>query len=262
MRTHSTHGFHQDLGWPELSDDFNTYHPTSVLETGNDILFFWVARMILMSTYLLGTVPFKTVYLHGMVLDKNGKKMSKSNPATAIDPVETVQKYGADALRMSMIVSVGPGQPTTLSEEKIRAYSKFANKIWNATRFVLEQTNELDWNKTPTYDAEDQQSIDELHAFIQEITKEMEEYKFYLVSEKLYHYFWDTFASGIIERSKLKITESNSESAQWVLVTHLQVLLKALHPFMPFITEEIWSMLKDKTNNEKLLIIESWPISQ
>ena len=250
------------LGWPELSDDFNTYHPTSVLETGNDILFFWVARMILMSTYLLGTVPFKTVYLHGMVLDKNGKKMSKSNPATAIDPVETVQKYGADALRMSMIVSVGPGQPTTLSEEKIRAYSKFANKIWNATRFVLEQTNELDWNKTPTYDAEDQQSIDELHAFIQEITKEMEEYKFYLVSEKLYHYFWDTFASGIIERSKLKITESNSESAQWVLVTHLQVLLKALHPFMPFITEEIWSMLKDKTNNEKLLIIESWPISQ
>ena len=250
------------LGWPELSDDFKTYHPTSVLETGNDILFFWVARMILMSTYLLGTVPFKTVYLHGMVLDKNGKKMSKSNPATAIDPVETVQKYGADALRMSMIVSVGPGQPTTLSEEKIRAYSKFANKIWNATRFVLEQTNELDWNKTPTYDAEDQQSIDELHAFIQEITKEMEEYKFYLVSEKLYHYFWDTFASGIIERSKLKITESNSESAQWVLVTHLQVLLKALHPFMPFITEEIWSMLKDKTNNEKLLIIESWPISQ
>lgn len=250
------------LGWPELSDDFNTYHPTSVLETGNDILFFWVARMILMSTYLLGTVPFKTVYLHGMVLDKNGKKMSKSNPATAIDPVETVQKYGADALRMSMIVSVGPGQPTTLSEEKIRAYSKFANKIWNATRFVLEQTNELDWNKTPTYDAEDQQSIHELHVFIQEITKEMEEYKFYLVSEKLYHYFWDTFASGIIERSKLKITESNSESAQWVLVTHLQVLLKALHPFMPFITEEIWSMLKDKTNNEKLLIIESWPISQ
>ena len=250
------------LGWPELSDDFNTYHPTSVLETGNDILFFWVARMILMSTYLLGTVPFKTVYLHGMVLDKNGKKMSKSNPATAIDPVETVQKYGADTLRMSMIVSVGPGQPTTLSEEKIRAYSKFANKIWNATRFVLEQTSELDWNGTPVYDTEDQQSVDELNAFIKEITKEMEEYKFYLVSEKLYHYFWDTFASGIIERSKLKITESNSESAQWVLVTHLQVLLKALHPFMPFITEEIWSMLKDKTNNEKLLIIESWPISQ
>jgi valyl-tRNA synthetase len=253
------------LGWPEETPDFKTYHPTSVLETGNDILFFWVARMILMSTYLLGTTPFKTVYLHGMVLDKNGKKMSKSNPATAIDPVETVEKYGADALRMSMIVSVGPGQPTTLSEEKIRAYSKFANKIWNATRFVMEQTHDLDPNSTPTYDDEDQQSIDDLHSFIKEITKEMEEYKFYLVSEKLYHYFWDTFASTIIERSKIKIAETNSESAKWVLYTHLTILIKALHPFMPFITEEIWGTIpqsKDKTNNKKLLIIESWPTYQ
>ncbi|HQV64824.1 MAG TPA: class I tRNA ligase family protein [Candidatus Paceibacterota bacterium] len=253
------------LGWPEETSDFKTYHPTSVLETGNDIIFFWVARMILMSTYLLGATPFKTVYLHGMVLDKNGKKMSKSNPATAIDPVETVEKYGADALRMSMIVSVGPGQPTTLSEEKIRAYSKFANKIWNATRFVMEQTHDLDLNSIPVYDTEDQQSIDDLQAFIKEITKEMEEYKFYLVSEKLYHYFWDTFASTIIERSKIKIAQTNSDSAKWVLVTHLQTLLKALHPFMPFITEEIWSIIphsEKETNDKKLLIIESWPTYQ
>jgi valyl-tRNA synthetase len=249
------------LGWPEQTADLKTYHPTSVIETGNDILFFWIARMILMSTYLLGEIPFKTVYLHGMVLDKNGKKMSKSNPATAIDPVETVTKFGADALRMSMIVSVGPGQSTTLSEEKIKAYSKFANKIWNATRFVMEQTHDLDLSQTPQYDNEDQQSINELNAFIKEITKEMDEFKYYLVSEKLYHYFWDTFASNILERSKTKIAENGNVSAKWTLYIHLVTLLKALHPFMPFITEEIWSMLPMQTNERKLLIIESWPTS-
>jgi valyl-tRNA synthetase len=251
------------LGWPEQTNDLKTYHPTSVLETGNDILFFWVARMILMSKYLLNENPFKTVYLHGMVLDKNGKKMSKSNPATAIDPLETVNKFGADALRMSMIVSVGPGQPTTLTEDKIKAYSKFANKIWNATRFVMEQTYELDLNSTPEYDTEDQQSIDELHAFIKEITTEIEEFKFYLVSEKLYHYFWHTFADIIIERSKKKITENNnSTSAQWVLHTHLVTLIKALHPFMPFITEEIWSMIpktEHGTKNRDILMVSVWP---
>ncbi len=252
------------LGWPEHTSDLKTYHPTSVLETGNDIIFFWVARMILMSRYLLDEVPFKTVYLHGMVLDKNGKKMSKSNPATAIDPLETIAKHGADALRMSMIVGVGPGQPTTMTEEKIKAYSKFANKIWNATRFVMEQTYDLDLDQKPEYDTEDRQSIDALNAFITEITKEMSEYKFYLVSEKLYHYFWDTFASNILERSKVKIAEHrNKVSAQWTLRTHLVTLIKVLHPFMPFITEEIWSMLyteKDKTKSQKLLIIESWPV--
>jgi valyl-tRNA synthetase len=252
------------LGWPEETPDFKTYHPTSVLETGNDIIFFWVARMILMSTYILGEIPFKTVYLHGMVLDKNGKKMSKSNPATAIDPLETINTHGADALRMSMIVSVGPGQSTSLSEEKIRAYSKFANKIWNATRFVMEQTHDLDLSTKPEYDPEDQQSISEINAFIKEITKEMDEFKYYLVSEKLYHYFWDTFASNILERSKTKIAESNSISAKWTLYTHLIILIKALHPFMPFITEEIWSLLPkptSETKQQKLLIIESWPMS-
>lgn len=251
------------LGWPEQTTDFAAYHPTSVLETGNDILFFWVARMILMSTYLLGEVPFKTVYLHGMVLDKNGKKMSKSNPATAIDPLETIQKYGADALRMSMIVSVGPGQSTTLSEEKIRAYSKFANKIWNASRFVLENISDLDMTASPEFDNEDQQSIDELNAFLAEITKEMNEFKYYLVSEKLYHYFWHTFADIVIERCKKKIQDSNSISAKWVLYIQLVTLIKALHPFMPFITEELWKYIPDQktlaTNDKKLLIIESWP---
>ncbi len=249
------------LGWPEQTNDLKTYHPTSVLETGNDILFFWVARMVLMSKYLLNTIPFKTVYLHGMVRDEKGRKMSKSL-GNIVNPVDLIDKYGTDALRMAMIVSVGPGNDSNLGEEKIKAYSKFANKIWNATRFVLEQTNDLDLNSTPEYDAEDQQSIDELNAFIKEITPEMQDYKFYLVSEKLYHYMWDTFASVIIERSKIKIADTNSISAKWVLYTHLTILIKALHPFMPFITEEIWSTIPMQTNDKKLLIIESWPTSQ
>lgn len=249
------------LGWPEQTNDLQTYHPTSVLETGNDILFFWVARMVLMSKYLLNTIPFKTVYLHGMVRDEKGRKMSKSL-GNIVNPVDLIDKYGTDALRMAMIVSVGPGNDSNLGEEKIKAYSKFANKIWNATRFVMEQTNDLDLNSTPEYDAEDRQSINELNSFIKEITPEMQDYKFYLVSEKLYHYMWDTFASIIIERSKIKITETNSISAKWVLYTHLTTLIKALHPFMPFITEEIWSTIPMQTNDKKLLIIESWPTSQ
>lgn len=265
------------LGWPEKTTDLQNYHPTSVLETGNDILFFWVARMVLMSKYLLNDIPFKTVYLHGMVRDEKGRKMSKSL-GNIVNPVDLIEKYGTDALRMAMIVSVGPGSDSNLGEEKIKAYSKFANKIWNVTRFVLEQTNDLDLGSTPTYDTEDQQSIDDLNAFIKEITPEMEDFKFYLVSEKLYHYMWDTFASTILERSKVKIGAQNAsynetsktvtdrlfskKSAQWTLYTHLVLLVKALHPFMPFITEEIWNMIPMQTNDKKLLIIESWPTSQ
>jgi valyl-tRNA synthetase len=210
--------------------------------------------------YLVGEVPFKDIYLHGMVLDKNGKKMSKSK-GNVISPVEVAETYGIDALRMALTIGTPPGADTSLSLEKINGYKKFANKIWNATRFVLENISTLDFDEMPEYDAEDQQSIDELHAFLKEITKEMEEYKFYIVSEKLYHYFWHTFADIIIERSKKKIAEG-STSAAWALYTHLNLLLKALHPFMPFITEEIWSILPEATDAKKLLMIESWPISE
>jgi valyl-tRNA synthetase len=218
-----------------------------------------------------------------MVLDKNGKKMSKSK-GNVISPVDVAQEYGIDALRMALVIGTPAGADTALSLEKINGYKKFANKIWNATRFVMEQTHDLDLSQTPQYDGEDQQSIDELNLFIKEITKEMDEFKYYLVSEKLYHYFWDTFASNILERSKTKIADnedqtasaaiaSASQSAKWTLHTHLVTLLKALHPFMPFITEEIWGILNDAillrsssfegrgTNPAKLLIIESWPTS-
>ncbi|MCF7831664.1 MAG: class I tRNA ligase family protein [Candidatus Pacebacteria bacterium] len=239
------------LGWPENTNDLKIYHPTSILETGHDIIFFWVARMILMSTYLLGEIPFKTVYMHGMVLDKNGKKMSKSNPETAIDPLLTIEKYGADALRMAMIVGVGPGQDVTLSEDKIKAYSKFANKIWNATRFVLEQTNADDLQTKPVLDQEHAEYINQWNTLSTEITKEMDEFRYYLVSEKLYHFFWHTFADIVIEKCKSDMNDSARYTLRYLL--HRQLI--TLHPFMPFITEEIWSSLYPDGD---LLMITPW----
>jgi valyl-tRNA synthetase len=250
------------LGWPDETDDFLNYHPTNLLETGYDIIFFWVARMILMSTYLLGEIPFKTVYLHGLVRDAKGKKISKSL-GNATDPVEMIEKYGADAVRMSLLVGVGPGSDSNFSEDKVRAYKKFANKIWNATRFVLEQTSDSDVEKPAQISAQDQTSIDEFHALIEEITKEIEEYKLYLVSEKLYHYFWHTFADIIIEDCKKRIQTPTSDqdmrSAKYLLRYLLVNQLKVIHPFMPFITEEIWQTIhKDNT----MLIVTKWPTNQ
>ncbi len=248
------------LGWPEITEDFKTYHPTAVLETGYDILPFWVARMILMSTYLLNDIPFKTVYFHGLVRDEKGRKMSKSL-GNIVDPITLIDKHGTDALRMAMIVGVGPGNDSNLGEDKIKAYSKFANKLWNITRFVLENTQEIDRENLPALDTEDQQTADELDALLKEITGEMNEYKFYLVTEKLYHYSWHTFADVIIERSKAKIAEKrNSESAQRILIEILPKLLRALHPFMPFVTEELWSLIPEGKNG-RMLIVEKWPCS-
>jgi valyl-tRNA synthetase len=245
---------------PRPGSDLATYHPTSVLETGHDILPFWVARMILMSKYLLGEIPFKTAYLHGMVLDKHGKKMSKSNPETAVDPLITIEKYGADALRMAMLVGVGPGSDNNLGEDKIKAYSKFSNKIWNMARFTLE--NIENYNPTEKIEIllEHKKHIEELDNLISEITKEMEEYKFYLVAEKLYHYVWHTLADKIIEELKPQLKGENidqKKSAQATIYYLLSNSIKLLHPFMPFITEEIWSVLDKK--DDTLLIVNKWP---
>jgi valyl-tRNA synthetase len=254
------------LGWPEKTNDLATYHPTTVLETGHDILFFWIARMILMSQYLLGEIPFKNVYLHGMVRTADGKKMSKSLGEKAIDPLDIIEKYGNDALRMAMIMGNTPGTDLKLDENNIKGYAKFANKIWNATRFVLDNTKDLNLNEEIEFTEEDKQSDTELKNLITEITKEMDEYKFYIVAEKLYHYFWHTFADVIIERSKKKILENTNpqevQSAKKVLYTQLIVLLKALHPFMPFVTEEIWGILNSRiqNNTKTLLMVEKWPL--
>lgn len=252
------------LGYPD-GEDMKHYYPTQLMETGTELIFKWIPRMLMFGKYLTGMVPFKDIYLHGMVLDKNGKKMSKSK-GNVISPIEVAEAYGIDALRMALIIGTPAGADTALSLEKINGYKKFANKIWNASRFVLEKISDLDITTTPLLDAEDQQSLKELNDMVAIITKEMNEYKFSLAGEKVYHYFWDTFANHIIERSKTKImnpdtTPAEKVSAQWALYLHLTILLKTLHPFMPFVTEEIWSMIPqaDETKSKKLLIIESWP---
>lgn len=249
------------LGWPEETKDLKTFHPTNVIETGHDLIFFWIARMILMSQYILGEIPFKTIYFHGMVRTADGKKMSKSLGEKAIDPLTIIEKYGNDPLRIAMIVGNTPGNDLKLDENDIRGYGKFANKIWNATRFVLEQTSSLDKEKInlELLDDEDKKSHEELENLILEITREMNEYRFSIVADKIYHYFWHTFADILIERSKEKIkTNTSSESAKILLYTHLITLLKIMHPFMPFITEEIWQNIH-KQEKDKLLMVEKWP---
>lgn len=249
------------LGWPENTADIQTFHPTSVLETGYDILFFWVARMILMSTYLIGQIPFKTVYLHGLVRNKDGQKISKSLGSN-VDPLEIISKYGSDALRMSLIIGTGPGNDSKMSDEKLKAYKHFANKIWNITRFVLENTKDMKYEEGfKGYTETDETLRKERHEMLTDVTKDLEEFSFYLAGEKLYQYTWHRFADIILEDSK-KIFESGDTKAiasrKQFLLHSLRKLIISLHPFMPYITEEIWSSISDSKNP---LMVEPWTIT-
>lgn len=250
------------LGWPEMTEDLKIYHPTDVLETGYEILFFWVARMILMSGYALGTIPFKTIYLHGTVRDAQGRKMSKSL-GNGIDPIDIAQKFGADAGRMALVVGNTPGTDSRISEDKVKAYKHFANKIWNATRFVLSNIDDttLDTPR-PALTSRDEAILTELEATIESVTGHLENLRLHLASEELYHYFWHTFADVIIEEMKPRLTgedTASKKSAQWILLHILGTSITMLHPFMPFITEELWGMLPRKQHS--LLIVEPWPKS-
>jgi valyl-tRNA synthetase len=253
------------LGWPEKTEDLTLYHPTSVLETGYDIIFFWVARMILMTGALLGDVPFKTVYLHGLVRDGKGRKMSKSLD-NIIDPLDMIKKYGGDATRLSLIIGTGPGNDLKLSEDRVRGYKNFANKLWNITRFILENTggkSEIRISKSEGVEElvkVDAAYMKTLTDLIAEITGEMEEYKFYLVADKLYHYAWHELADKILEESKQVFQGTDEEakkSRERFLQYALQTILKALHPFMPFVTEEIWQLMN--AGEKSLLMVENWP---
>lgn len=240
------------------SPDFQTFHPTSVMETGYDILFFWVARMILMTTYATGQIPFKTVYLHGLIRTREGKKMSKSDPSTMIDPLDMIAKYGADALRLSMIVGQSPGADSRLYEEKIAGYRNFSNKLWNASRFVLMQCEQAGIDPTSISTLPDASTLSLadraiLHAseiLIEDVTKGLETYALSETGEKLYSFTWDTFCDWYLELSK-----GNANHA--VLVHVLRRLLALLHPYCPFITEELWSQVKPA--KEGMLIAKAWP---
>jgi valyl-tRNA synthetase len=242
------------LGYPETKD-LDVYHPTSVMETGHDLIFKWIPRMVIFALYLRNEVAFKNVYLHGLVNDEKGEKMSKSK-GNVVNPIELIDLFGTDALRMALVIGNTPGTDLALSRDRIKGYGKFANKLWNIQRFVVENTE--GYNNSISYTEEDQKSFDELNVLIKEITKEMEEFKFYLVAEKLYHYTWHEFADIIIERCKKNILEeNNADSAKKLLAEILPILLKTLHPFMPYVTEELWSLLPEKSS--RMLMVEKWP---
>jgi valyl-tRNA synthetase len=239
------------LGWPEETRDLEFFHPTSVLETGYDILFFWVARMILMTGVLLGDIPFHKVYLHGLVRDDKGKKMSKSL-GNAIDPLEMSEKYGADATRLSLIIGAAPGNDIKLSEDRIRGYRNFTTKIWNAARFVLMNKPDGENFASP---AEDKPLLEQVTELKKEVTAHIENFEFHLAGEKLYHYFWHTFADEIIESMKPRLKNPETAGGAYAtLETILLESLKMLHPFMPYITEELYSKFKPG----KLLMVERW----
>jgi valyl-tRNA synthetase len=249
------------LGWPAQTEDFKFFHPTDVLETGYDILFFWVARMILASTYCLRSdnlpeeqcIPFKNVYLHGLIRDINGKKMSKSNPETCIDPLEMIAKYGTDAVRLSLVIGNTPGNDMRLYEEKIAGYRNFVNKIWNASRFALMNVPDLavDTKNIEKHlkNRADRWIVTRLQKLVKEVNNDLNNYRFSDAATKIYDFTWGQYCDWYLEISK------GDRMNAPVLLYVLKTLLKLLHPFVPFVTEAIWSNLGES----KLLIGESWP---
>ena len=245
--------------------DFEEFYPTDVMETGYDILFFWVARMIMLGLYRTGKIPFKDVYLHGLVRDKDRQKMSKSK-GNVIDPVGVADTYGMDAVRMALVVGNTAGNDIVISEDKIRGYRNFATKIWNASRFVLmnkpaqnntKKKNEKTLSRLELSPA-DKKDLAQLKRTKTQVTKHLENYEFHLAGEKLYHYFWHEFADKIIAASKPRLTGENRKDAA-AAYAKLEIILleslKMLHPFIPFVTEEIWQNFKPGT----LLMTEKWP---
>ncbi len=245
------------LGWPEQTDDFKNYHPTDLLETGYDILFFWIARMILMTEFALNTIPFKTVYLHGLVRDAQGRKMSKSL-GNNLDPLDITAKFGADAARMALVVGNTPGTDLRMSEEKINGYKHFANKLWNISRFVFSNTNLA--QKDAELTQKDAELLAQINALAKDMTTDIEEFRVYMAAEKLYHYAWHELADKIIEESKPILAGADAgarASRAQLLLTLLDRTLRLLHPFMPFITEEIYQSLP--TKDSEFLMVAKWP---
>jgi len=239
-------------------NDFKNFYPTSVMETGWDILFFWVARMLMLGIYATGKIPFKKVYLHGLVRDKDRQKMSKSK-GNIVDPLGVIDIYGTDALRMALVVGNTPGNDIIIFEEKIRGYRNFANKIWNASRFVLMNLKDYEFSGKTNFTKKDKKILKNLSKFVKETTKLMELFKFYAAAGKIYHYFWHTFCDKIIEENKKRLNNPKEKrAAQALLLAILATNLKLLHPFMPFITEEIYQKLPIK-NKKKCLMVENWP---
>ena len=252
----------ETLGWPEKTEDLDYFYPTDVLVTGYDIIFFWVSRMIFSGCEHTKKTPFHTVLIHGLVRDDKGRKMSKSL-GNGIDPLEMIEKYGCDALRMNMVMGNSPGNDMRFYVERCEAMRNFANKLWNASRYVLMNLKEDAVNALPAADAltvADKWVLSKLNTLISEVTDNMERYELGVAIQKVYDFLWDTYCDWYIELTKARLysdDETQKNTALQVLVYVLDQTLRLLHPFMPFITEEIWQSLP---HEGEALIAAQWPV--
>ena len=249
------------LGWPDKTPELDYFYPTSVLVTGYDIIFFWVARMIFSGCEQMKKYPFEKVLIHGLVRDSQGRKMSKSL-GNGIDPLEMADRYGADALRFNLITGNSPGNDMRFYEEKCEAMRNFANKIWNASRFVMMNLTIDEVRLPEKLELEDKWVLSKLNTLIREVTENMDAYELGVASAKIYDFIWDTYCDWYIELTKgrLQCTET-AENAQSVLCYALIQVLKLLHPYMPFITEEIYQALPHLAGEDSAFIMTSaWPV--
>ena len=246
------------LGWPDNTPELRYFYPTDTLVTGYDIIFFWVARMIFSGLAHMDEVPFKTVLIHGLVRDAQGRKMSKSL-GNGIDPLEIIDRYGADALRFTLATGNSPGNDMRFSDEKVNASRNFANKIWNASRFILMNlSDDVDQGLPQTLNIEDKWVLSKYRTLVREVTDNLEKFELGLAVQKLYDFIWDILCDWYIElcKSRLQAGGETSEAAQRVLVYVMTGTLKLLHPFMPFITEEIWQALP---HDGESIMVAPWP---
>ena len=247
------------LGWPDKTEDLEYFYPTSVLVTGYDIIFFWVARMIFSGCEQMGKTPFHTVLIHGLVRDAQGRKMSKSL-GNGVDPLEIIDQYGADALRFSLVMGVSPGNDMRFSTDKVESARNFANKIWNASRFVLMNLGDAaEPMEGKTFSAADKWILARLNATIREVTAHFEEYDLGLAAQKIYDFAWSEFCDWYIELSKVTLNGEDQEArrATCAVLRHVLIsLLKLLHPFMPFITDAVYRYIP---GTEGTIMLSSWP---
>ncbi|HAA43317.1 MAG TPA: valine--tRNA ligase, partial [Ruminiclostridium sp.] len=250
------------LGWPEETEDLKYFYPTDVLVTGYDIIFFWVARMIFSALEHTGKIPFKYVFIHGIVRDAQGRKMSKSL-GNGIDPLEIIDKYGTDALRFALTIGTSPGNDMRFSDDKVEFSRNFANKIWNASRFVLMNFDDnIDFSKVnpEKFTIADKWILSRVNSLSKEVTENMEKFELGIALQKVYEFIWDEFCDWYIELVKPRLYDRESDSrleAQYTLNYVLGTSMKLLHPYMPFITEEIYSHL---INEDESIMISKWPL--
>ena len=246
------------MGWPDKTPELEYFYPTSVLVTGYDIIFFWVARMIFSGMEQMKQIPFKDVFIHGIVRDDKGRKMSKSL-GNGIDPMEVIDKYGADALRFTLSTGIAPGNDTRFYYERVEANRNFCNKIWNASRFLLMNLEVEDFDLPQQLDLEDKWILSRYNTLVKEVTENIDRYELGIAADKLYSFIWDNFCDWYIELCKTRLTGEDKEAsrrAQRVLGHVLSGTLQLLHPFMPFITEEIWQALPHEGPS---IMVSKWP---